>query len=69
MPEKCQHRPGIDPCDYACAVEYYEREHQRELIQAVREFVQDRYLDPANPMPFEIALSDAIDQVEKTFNA
>lgn len=44
-------------------------EARSEFVQAVREYIQDRYVDPANPTPFEIALSDAIDNVERNFNA
>ncbi len=37
---------------------------EHELIQRVRAFIQDNYADPANPTELEIALSEAIDDVE-----
>ena len=38
---------------------------EHELIQRIRAFIQDNYADPANPTELEIALSEAIDDVEE----
>lgn len=59
MPHALQHTPS-------CSTETDEDRTAR--AQAIREFIEDGHLNPAHPTPFEIALIDAINNVEKNFN-
>ncbi len=48
--------------------DYVHLECQRFILaQEVREFLQDRFVNPANPTSFEQALLDAINATEEKF--